>query len=205
MAQIISKMSSVIRMGKSLIVNTKPGQALILVTRKVMAVEDQCLHRSSTSLGFCNCEVIDPVRVRPLAQPEGGDPSETPASKYKFISKWNKNTNTRMIKRMHDLVPTTTTGFIRANTSASSTIARKTSDPEPGTTRDKDAVNAAPPLHQTCALKARVYATATRSHALPMIRAGLPRSAACPTSTTLMLDTASDPASARRQRTARRA
>jgi hypothetical protein len=71
----------VIRMGKFLIVNTKSGQGLILVTWK-MAAEGQTFHRSSKSLGFCDCEVIDRVGVRPLAQP-GGDPSETPELKYK--------------------------------------------------------------------------------------------------------------------------
>ena len=57
-----------------------------------MAAEGQTLHRGSKSLGFCDCEVIDRVGVRPLAQPEGEDPSETPGLKYKLISKRNKNT-----------------------------------------------------------------------------------------------------------------
>ena len=43
-AQAISKMPFVIRVGKSLIVNTKSGQRLILVTQKVMALEDQTSH-----------------------------------------------------------------------------------------------------------------------------------------------------------------
>jgi hypothetical protein len=51
-AQATSKMSFVIRVGKPLIVNTKSGQGLILVTRKVMAVEDQTSHGSSKSLGI---------------------------------------------------------------------------------------------------------------------------------------------------------
>jgi hypothetical protein len=55
----------VIRMEKSLVVNTKSEQALTLVTRRVMAVEDRNLHRSSKSLGFCDCEVIDQVGVQP--------------------------------------------------------------------------------------------------------------------------------------------
>jgi hypothetical protein len=38
---------------------------LILVTRKVMALEDETLCRSSKSLGFCDCEVIDQVGVLP--------------------------------------------------------------------------------------------------------------------------------------------
>jgi hypothetical protein len=54
-----------IRMGKSLIVNTKSGQALTLFMRKVMAVEDETLHRSSKLLGFCYCKVIDQVGVQP--------------------------------------------------------------------------------------------------------------------------------------------
>jgi hypothetical protein len=65
-AQAISKMPFVIRVGKSLIVNTKSGQRLILVTWKVMALEDQTLHGSSKSFGFCDCEVIDQVGVQPV-------------------------------------------------------------------------------------------------------------------------------------------
>jgi hypothetical protein len=123
------------------------------------------LHGSSKSLGFCDCEVIDRVRVRPLAQPEGGDPSEPPALKYKLISRRNKIQNARITKRKHDLVPTKTTRFIHAKTFANSTTARKTSRPPPLNQvrrATKHQVNAAPPLDQTCALKAHVYATATR-------------------------------------------
>ena len=40
-------MSSVIRVEKSLIVNTKSRQGLILVTWKVMAVEDQTSHTAA--------------------------------------------------------------------------------------------------------------------------------------------------------------
>ena len=105
-AQIISKMSSVIRMGKSLIVNTKSGQALILVTQRVMVVENQTLHSGSKSLGFCDCGAIDRVGVRPLARPEEGPPLEISALNNKLISRRNKIQNARMIKRMHDLVPT---------------------------------------------------------------------------------------------------
>jgi hypothetical protein len=31
-----------------------------------MAVKDQTLHKSSKSLGFCDCEVIDQVGVQPV-------------------------------------------------------------------------------------------------------------------------------------------
>ena len=64
-AQAILKMLFVIRMENSLIADKKSGQGLILVTRKVMALEDQTLHGSSKSLGFCDCEVIDQVGVQP--------------------------------------------------------------------------------------------------------------------------------------------
>ena len=54
----------VIRMEKPLVVNTKSGQALTLVTRRVMAVEDQNLQKSSKSLGFSDCEVVDQEGVQ---------------------------------------------------------------------------------------------------------------------------------------------
>jgi hypothetical protein len=72
----------------------------------------------------------------------------------------------------------------------------KASAPEPGTTRDNDQVNAAPPSAPNVRTES---ASLCNSDAFPMIRAGVPRSAAFPTSTSLM----SDAASARRQRTAR--
>ena len=152
----------VIRMAKSLIVNTKSGQGLIPVTRK-MAAEGQTIHRGSKSLGFCDCEVIDRVGVRPLAQPEGGDPSETPAWRYKLISKRNKNTKRTNDRAHARFRPRVDNGSIPAKTSANSTIACKTSTPEPGTTRDKRPSKRSDFLwHQPCALKAQVYATATR-------------------------------------------
>ena len=46
-------------------------------------------------------------------------------------------------------------GSIRAKTSANSTIARKTPPPNQVRRAIKDQVNAAPPLHQKCALKAQ--------------------------------------------------
>ena len=77
-----------------------------------------------------------------------------------------------MIKRMHDLVPTMRTGLIRAKTSTNSTIARKTSAPKPGTTRDKRPSNrstsSAPKVHTE-------IASLCNNDAFPMIRAGVPR------------------------------